>query len=97
MPTATFRVLFVLVVLSHDRREILHTNVTESPTAEWTARQILESVGLEDGPKYLIRDRDRKFSENFSRQVASTGLTRSSDSACVAVAKRLRGACDRDD
>jgi transposase InsO family protein len=75
VPTATFRVLFVLVVLSHDRREILHTNVTESPTAEWTARQILEAVGLEDGPKYLIRDRDRIFSENFSRQVASTGLT----------------------
>ena len=75
MPTATFRVLFVLIVLNHDRREILHTNVTESPTAERTARQIIEAVGLEGGPKYLIRDRDRKFSERFSRQVASAGLT----------------------
>jgi transposase InsO family protein len=74
VPTATFRVLFVLVVLSHDRREILHTNVTESPTAEWTARQILEAVGLEDTPKYLIQDRDRKFSESFSRKVASIGI-----------------------
>lgn len=46
VPTATFRVLFVLVILSHDRREILHTNATESPTAEWTARQIVEAVGL---------------------------------------------------
>jgi putative transposase len=45
VPTATFQVLFVLVVLSHDRREILHTNVTESPTAAWTARQV-EALGL---------------------------------------------------
>jgi putative transposase len=74
VPTATFRVLFVLVVLSHDRREILHTNVTESPTAEWTARQIIEAVGLDDAPKYLMRDRDRKFSAYFSRQVECAGL-----------------------
>jgi transposase InsO family protein len=74
VPTATFRVLFVLVVLSHDRREVLHTNVTASPTAEWTARQIFEAVGLEDTRKYLIRDRDRKFSEGFSRRVASIGI-----------------------
>lgn len=74
VPTATFRVLFVLVVLSHDRKEILHTNVTEFPTAEWTARQILEAIGLEDGLKYQIRDRDRKFSEKFSWQVASIGI-----------------------
>lgn len=74
VPTATFRVLFVLVVLSHDRREIVHTNVTESPTAEWTARQVVEAVGLDKSPKYLVRDRDRKFSAFFSRQVASVGL-----------------------
>jgi transposase InsO family protein len=73
VPTATFRVLFVLVVLSHDRREILHTNVTESPTAQWTARQIVEALGLEDSPKYLILDQDRKFSENFSRRITSIG------------------------
>jgi len=74
VPTATFRVLFVLVILSHDRREILHTNATESPTAEWTARQIVEAVGLDDTAKYLVRDRDRKFSAYFSRQVASARL-----------------------
>lgn len=74
VPTATFRVLFVLVVLSHNRREILHTNVTEFPTGEWTARQILEAVGLEDAPKYLIRDQDRKFSGHFSRQITSIGI-----------------------
>ena len=75
VPTATFRVLFVLVVLSHDRREILHTNVTESPTAEWTARQVIEAVGLDEARRFLIRDRDRKFSERFSRSTASAGLT----------------------
>lgn len=75
VPTVTFRVLFVLVVLGHDRREILHTNVTESPTAEWTARQVMEAVGLDEVPQYLIRDRDRKFSASFSRKVASAGLT----------------------
>ena len=75
VPTATFRVLFVLVVLSHDRRKILHTNVTEMPTAEWAARQVVEAVGLDDAPKYLIRDRDRKFNEFFTRKVASACLT----------------------
>ena len=75
VPTATFQVLFVLVVLSHDRREILHTNVTESPTAAWTARQIIEAVGLDEVPKYLVRDRDRKFSAFFSRQVEGIGLS----------------------
>ncbi len=74
VPTATFRLLFVLVILSHDRREILHTNVTESPTAEWTARQVMEAIGLDDSPKYLVRDRDRKFGARFSRKVASAGL-----------------------
>ncbi len=74
VPTATFRVLFVLAVLSHDRSEILHTNMTESPTAEWTACQVIEAVGVDNVPKYLVRDRDRKFSAYFSHQVASTGL-----------------------
>jgi len=51
VPTATFRVLVVLVVLSHDRRKVVHNNVTESPTAEWTARQDIEAVGLDEGAK----------------------------------------------
>lgn len=75
VPTATFRVLFVVVILSHDRRKILHANVTETPTAEWAARQVIEAVGLDEAPRYLIRDRDRKFSASFSRKVASAGLT----------------------
>src|SRR3989441_169353 len=65
VPTATFRVLFVLVVLSHDRRRLVHFNVTEHPTAEWTARQLLEACGPEETPRYLIRDRDQVYGERF--------------------------------
>src|SRR5438094_2542427 len=68
VPTATFRVLFVLVVLSHGRRRLRHFNITEHPTAEWTGRQLIEACGLEDSPRYLIRDRDQVYGERFSRQ-----------------------------
>ena len=69
VPTATFKVLFVLVILSHDRRRILHFNVTEHPTAIWTARPLLHSCGIDDQPRYLIRDRDAIYGEAFQRQV----------------------------
>jgi transposase InsO family protein len=68
VPTATFRVLFVLVVLSHRRRRLVHFNVTDHPTAEWTARQLLEACGQEESPRHLIRDRDHVYGERFSRQ-----------------------------
>jgi len=68
VPTATFRVLFVLVVLSHGRRRLWHFNITEHPTAEWTGRQLIEACGPEDSPRYLIRDRDQVYGERFSRQ-----------------------------
>lgn len=74
VPTATFRILFVLVILSHDRRRILHTNATEHPTAAWTAQQVLEAVGLDDAPKYLLHDRDAIYGALFSRRVASVGI-----------------------
>src|SRR5262245_10567271 len=67
VPTATFRVLFVLVMLTHSRRQLVHFNVTEHPTAEWTARQLLEACGLE-APRYLIRHRDSVYGERFSCQ-----------------------------
>jgi len=74
VPTATFKVLFVLSVLSHDRRRILHFNVTEHPTAVWTARQLLEACGTEERPRYLIRDRDAIYGEAFSRQAVALGI-----------------------
>jgi transposase InsO family protein len=68
VPTATFRVLFVLVILSHSRRRILHFNATEHPTAAWTARQLLEACSTDETPRYLIRDRDAIYGEAFHRQ-----------------------------
>ena len=71
VPTATFRVLFVLVILSHDRRRILHFNVTEHPSAEWTARQLLEACGTDDAPRFLVRDRDAIYGETFRRMATA--------------------------
>ncbi|MDJ0862757.1 MAG: hypothetical protein QNJ82_11010 [Gammaproteobacteria bacterium] len=59
----------MLIVLSHDRRQILHFNVTEHPTAVWTARQLLEACGLDEAPRYLLRDRDAIYGAEFCRQV----------------------------
>ncbi|MCI0390998.1 MAG: integrase core domain-containing protein [Acidobacteria bacterium] len=70
VPTATFRVLFVLVVLAHHRRRIIHFNVTEHPTAAWTAQQIIEAFPEETAPRFLLRDRDQIYGEEFRRRVA---------------------------
>jgi len=56
VPTAAFNVLFVLIILSHDRRKIVHFNVTSNPTAEWTAQQVVEAFPWNTAPKYLMRD-----------------------------------------
>src|SRR5262249_18563512 len=74
VPTATFRVLFVLVMLSHSRRRLVHFNVTEHPTAEWTARQLLEACTLEESSRYPIRDRDSVYGERFSRQAKTLDI-----------------------
>ncbi len=71
VPTATFRILFILIILSHDRRRILHVNVTKHPTAAWAARQLLAACGLEDEPRYLLRDRDAIYGEEYHRQAAA--------------------------
>ena len=74
VPTATFRVLYVLVILSHERRRILHYNVTANPTASWTARQLLEACGSDEQPRFLLRDRDGVYGKLFSRQAAALGI-----------------------
>ena len=74
VPTATFRVLFVVVMLTHSRRRLVHFNVTEHPTAEWTARQLLEACALEEAPRYLIRDRDQVYGERFSHQARTLDI-----------------------
>ena len=61
VPTATGRLLFVLVMLAHHRRRVVHVGVTEHPTAAWTAQQFREAFPWDDAPRYLIHDRDLAF------------------------------------
>src|SRR5205814_7826345 len=69
VPTATFRVLYVFVVLLHRRRQVVHFNVTDSPTAAWTAQQIVETFPDDSAPRYLLRDRDSIYGGEFQRRV----------------------------
>ncbi len=74
VPTLTFNLLYAFVVLSHDRRRILHVNVTANPTAKWTGRQIIEAFPNDSVPKYLLRDRDGIYGWEFERCVAALGI-----------------------
>jgi len=57
VPTIRFQVLYVFLVLAHDRRRVVHFNVTAHPTAEWTAQQLREAFPFDQVPRYLLRDR----------------------------------------
>ncbi len=61
VPTATCRLLFVLVLLAHDRRRVVHVAVTEHPTAAWTVQQFRNAFPWDELPRYLLRDRDHAF------------------------------------
>ena len=74
VPTATFRVIFCLVVLRHDRRRVLHFNVTEHPTAQWAAQQLVEAFPEAVSARYLLRDRDRIYGDYFRQRVRGLGL-----------------------
>jgi putative transposase len=73
VPTATYRLLFVLVLLAHDRRRIRHVAVTAHPTAEWTAQQLREAFPWEEAPRYLIHDRDHAF-DHLGTTVKAMGI-----------------------
>jgi transposase InsO family protein len=61
VPTATCPLLFVLVILAHERRRVIHVGVTEHPTAAWTAQQLREAFPWNASSRYLVRDRDSAF------------------------------------
>ncbi len=63
VPTASLKVLFVLVVLAHDRRRVVHFNITEQPTAQWTAQQLVEAFPFDEAPRYLLRDGDAIYGQ----------------------------------
>src|SRR5262245_12647967 len=73
VPTLTGRVLFVVIVLSHVRRRIVHFNVTTHPTAVWTAQQVVDAFPDDTAPKWLHRDRHSAYSETFRRRVGGMG------------------------
>jgi hypothetical protein len=74
VPTIRFQILYVFLVLAHERRRILHFAVTAHPTAEWTAQQLREAFPWDTAPRYLLRDRDRIFGEDFVDQVKAMGI-----------------------
>jgi transposase InsO family protein len=74
VPTVTHKVLFVLLILAHHRRRVVHMNVTEHPTAQWTAQQVVEAFPWDTAPRYLLRDRDRIYSVSFRQRVRHMGI-----------------------
>jgi putative transposase len=75
VPTATFRILFVFIVLQHQRRRIVHFGVTANPTSQWTSQQIREAFPWDGAPRYLIRDRDASFGAAFRSRLQAMDIT----------------------
>ncbi len=74
VPTVTFRILYVFLVLKHERRQIVHVNVTAHPTAQWTAQQMVAAFPFDTAPRYVLRDRDATYGERFRRRLHSLGI-----------------------
>jgi putative transposase len=74
VPTVLFHVMFVFVVLAHERRRILSINVTSSPSAAWTANQIVQTFPWESAPRYLLRDRDGIYGDRFRHRIKHLGI-----------------------
>ena len=74
VPTVRFKMLYVFIVLSHARRQVIHFNVTANPTAQWTANQVIEAFPWDTAPRYLLRDRDSIFGRVFRQRIKSMGI-----------------------
>ena len=74
VPSIRFKLLYVLIVLGHARRKVLHFNVTQNPTALWTAQQITEAFPWDSAPKYLLRDRDAIYGVEFRKRIHAMGI-----------------------
>jgi putative transposase len=74
VPTVMFKVLFAFVVLVHDRRRVVHCRVTDAPTAQWTAQQLVEAFPWDTAPRYLLRDRDAVYGVVFSSRAQAMGI-----------------------
>jgi putative transposase len=72
--TATFRILYALIVLGHDRRKVIHFEVTRNPTQVWLSRQMTEAFPWETAPRYLLRDRDTSYGPAFRARVKAMSI-----------------------
>ena len=73
--TATFRLLYVFVVIAHGSRRLVRVDVTAHPSAAWTLRQLREVVGFDDTHRYLVHDRDSIFAKRLDESVKALGLS----------------------
>jgi transposase InsO family protein len=98
--TLTFKTLYVLVSVSHARRELVHLNVTASPTAAWVWRQLIQATPWGRQPRFLVRDRDAVYGRDFARRARGLGtetlLTPVRAPRANAVAERLVGTLRRE-
>ena len=74
VPTVTFRVLYVFIILRHDRREVVHFNVTTNPHAVWAGQQIVNAFPWETAPRFLIRDNDGIYGNDFAKRVEGMSI-----------------------
>jgi transposase InsO family protein len=75
VPSATFRLLFVMLILAHNRRKMVRFDVTQHPTAGWLSRQVTEAFPWDTAPRFLLRDRDASYGSVFSKRVEAMGIT----------------------
>src|SRR6202047_3513701 len=92
VPTISFRLLYGLLILQHDRRQILWLGVTAHPTAEWISRQLTEAYGSKVEPRYIIRDRDAVYGDVFIRRLRAMGIR---DRPTAARSPWQNGYCER--
>jgi len=88
VPTATCRLVFVLVVLAHERRRIVYVAVTDNPTAAWTAQQLRDAFPWDEAPRYVIHDRDAAF-----QAWATTAAAMNIEEVLTAVRSPWQNAC----
>ena len=74
VPTVGFRLLFVLVILRHERRRLISLSITDHPTAEWIARQITDAFPWDEAPDYMVRDRDKCYGHAVTKRLAAMGI-----------------------
>ena len=92
VPTVTCRLLYVLVVITHERRKIIHFNITAAPTAEWTAQQVVNAFPYDTLPKYLLRDRGFDLRIRVREAGQRHGHPAEVDLPEISLAEPLRGA-----